>query len=687
MRFRRSLFALGVALILPTVVFVAVATFYFLRNERGHAEAETLAQARSLMNAIDTRLERNAAVLETLNSSLYFDAQDWEGLYRRTRLILGAETDWVSIALYDTQRREEIFDLQRPFGPARAYPAERMAEIDLSSRSDGLIVGSVRRGTPSVIWTYRHSTQHPRYVLGAAINTDSFQAIVRSQVPGTTLGAVVDRNGYFVARSLNYAARVGTPATSYLRKAIRSTRQGIYAGTTYEGMKNYTAFEASTLSGWSSHIAVASTRFDAPITWSFVVMGLAGLGSLVLAGILAVLVLRELSERRTADEALRQSQKMEAIGQLTGGIAHDFNNLLTAIIGNLDLIRTRATGHDRLQRLADNALEAARRGAKLASQLLAFSRSQRMNVGQVDLETLLRGMHGLLRQSIGTNIELKIDIDSDARWVVSDPNQLELALLNLAVNARDAMPKGGTLTIHARPATNVARNLPRGDYVELCVSDTGTGMSEVVKSRAIEPFFTTKPVGQGTGLGLSQVYGVVRESGGAMELESTEGEGTIVRLTLKQAVPTRTTLANAPAPTIPAPYTPVEKTILVVDDDRLVRRFMVESLRNLGYRVFDAERGETALDLLKGSRFDAMIADFAMPGMNGAELVRAALEIQPDLPTLIVSGYADSTALESALGSARQLRKPFDMAELGAAVAELLMNEEGSRQTSASSTS
>jgi CheY-like chemotaxis protein len=214
--------------------------------------------------------------------------------------------------------------------------------------------------------------------------------------------------------------------------------------------------------------------------------------------------------------------------------------------------------------------------------------------------------------------------------------------------------------------------LPRGDYVQVSIADTGAGMSEVVRARAIEPFFTTKPVGQGTGLGLSQVYGVMRESGGTLALESTPGSGTLVLLTLKRAVPTRTPVPNTPSPaTVPA-QTAVEKTILVVDDDRLVRRFMTESLRNLGYRVLDADRGEAAIELLKTQRFDAMIADFAMPGMNGAELVQAALQIQPHLPAMIVSGYADSAAVEAAVGAVRQLRKPFDMAELGAAVADLL---------------
>jgi len=233
------------------------------------------------------------------------------------------------------------------------------------------------------------------------------------------------------------------------------------------------------------------------------------------------------------------------------------------------------------------------------------------------------------------------------------------------------MPNGGALTIQAVLVTDAPNNLPRGDYVQVSIADTGVGMSEAVKARAIEPFFTTKPVGQGTGLGLSQVYGVMRESGGALALESTPGSGTCVLLTLKRAVPTRTPLANTPSPATVPVQTAVEKTILVVDDDRLVRRFMTESLRNLGFRVLDADRGEAAVELLKTHRFDAMIADFAMPGMNGAELVQAALQIQPNLPALIVSGYADSAALEAAVGSIRQLRKPFDMAELGAAVAEL----------------
>ncbi len=360
----------------------------------------------------------------------------------------------------------------------------------------------------------------------------------------------MDRFGNFVARTLDYKNRVGKPATTYVREAIQKDAHGFYRGTTYEGFQNYTAFQTSAWSGWSSHVAVASSLIDRPTSWSFVVVGIAGLGGLILGAVLITLVFRDMAERRRADEALRQSQKMEAVGQLTGGIAHDFNNLLTAIIGNLDMIRTRSSENERLQRLADNALEAARRGARLTSQLLAFSRSQRMQLSTVDLNELLSGMSALLTQSVGPAVVVTVEVARDARFVVSDGNQLELALLNLAVNARDAMPEGGRLTISTRRVIDLdLRDLPRRPYTEIRVIDTGVGMTEAVRTRAIEPFFTTKQVGHGTGLGLSQVYGVTRESGGTLFIESEVGNGTTVRLVLPAApAPTvATAIADAPS--------------------------------------------------------------------------------------------------------------------------------------------
>jgi len=680
--FRRSLITLGVAATLPTVVFVAVGAFYFLRAERARIETETLGRSEIATLLVDGRLRRDLAALNVLTSSVDLAKGNLREFYSRVQRAKSANPGWRTIVLIDARNARELFDLRRPFGePGPLNQTHSQALRDLR-RSEAPIAGSITAPPEALAWVYAPVSTggQLQYVLGAGIEPQAFQELLSAvAAPGTT-AAVVDQEGKFVARTVNFETRVGTPATEFVRKAIRDGKRGLYAGTTYEGLKNYTAFHTSPWSQWSAHLAVASTAIDAPTTWSLVAAALAASGALLLGGTLVLLVLRDMTERRRAEETLRQSQKMEAVGQLTGGIAHDFNNLLTAVIGNLDLIRNKVQDNERLRRLADNALEASRRGAKLASQLLAFSRSQRMAVEPVDLQQLFQGISGLLGQSVGPSIEVRMQLDPDARMVMSDANQLELALLNLAVNARDAMPAGGKLIISARRTNAADRDLPKRDYVQLSVTDTGVGMPEEVRARAIEPFFTTKPVGQGTGLGLSQVYAVARESGGSLHIDSEMHQGTTVRLILPLAPADAVIPAPPPAASEPpqSESEPEKKraTVLVVDDDRLVRRFMTESLRSLGYEVRDTDNGVDALVLLDAQRIDLLLADFAMPGMNGAELAKAAQLKQPGLPVLIVSGYADSAAVEAALGTARLLRKPFNMAELGAAVTELLQSRQ-----------
>jgi signal transduction histidine kinase/CheY-like chemotaxis protein len=670
---RRSLVALGIAAMLPTVVFAAFTVFHLLRLERERVTNATLAQSQVVMTLADTQLQRHLAALDVLSSSIYFETKDWGELYWRVQRLLTVNPLWESIALIDVQQHQEIFDLNRPFGELVPVSTVHESAVRRLLKTGTQVVGNIESHERPVVWLYVPVRNEAKvtYVIAASLKPRIFQDLLTAYAaPGST-AAIVDADGDFIARTLDYAERVGTPATQYVRDAIHGDTSGLYTGTTYEGLKNYTAYYVSPMSGWSTHLAVASASIDTPTRWSFVAAGIAALGGLVLGGFLVVLVLRDMAERRHAEDMLRQSQKMEAIGQLTGGIAHDFNNLLTAIIGNLDMIRTRAAGNERLQRMADNALEAGRKGAKLASQLLAFSRSQRLNVGSVDLAQLLNGMSGLLSQSVGLGVRVDLRIDEDARYAVSDANQLELALLNLAVNARDAMPGGGALTITARFIEDGERHLP---HVELSVADTGSGMSEDVRSRAIEPFFTTKPTGVGTGLGLSQVYGVVRESGGTLVIDSEPGRGTTVRLILPAGTPPVGATENSQSPpTVPGARPREQTRVLIVDDDRLVRRLMTDGLRSLQYQVTAVESGEQALATLDGGeRFDLLLVDFAMPGMNGAEVARAAQNRQPDIKVLMVSGYADSAAVEAALGSARLLRKPFDVAELGAAVAETL---------------
>ena len=382
----------------------------------------------------------------------------------------------------------------------------------------------------------------------------------------------------------------------------------------------------------------------------------------------------EVGERLKAEEALRQAQKMEAVGQLTGGIAHDFNNLLTPIMGGLELIAGRVED-PRLKRIAETALESTRRGAKLTSQLLAFSRIQRISMAPVAVNQVIEGMQRLLRHSIGGAIRIDTDLDEDAGYGLCDANQLENAILNLAINARDAMPDGGTLTIcTGRETLEEAPDRPAGTFVRITVADTGTGMAPEVLARATEPFYSTKPLGKGTGLGLAQVYGIAQQAGGTLTIESAPGQGTRVHILLPAASAPASEAQEAAAPDAACAPLLAPAQVLVVDDDPDVRSFLSESLESLGHQVVAAASGEEGLARLAGGwRPDLALIDYAMPGMHGADAARAARRIHPDLPIVFVTGYAETGQIEAALGpEVQMLRKPFTVAELAAAVEENL---------------
>jgi PAS domain S-box-containing protein len=377
----------------------------------------------------------------------------------------------------------------------------------------------------------------------------------------------------------------------------------------------------------------------------------------------------EVGERERAEEALRQAQKMGAVGQLTGGIAHDFNNLLTPVIGGLEIL-SRSLEDSRLKRVAEAGLDSAQRGAKLTSQLLAFSRIQRIRMAPVSVSRVIGNMRLMLRHSLGSPITIHTEIGADAERAVCDENQLENALLNLALNARDAMPDGGTLTIAASLVTEgEASDLAPGDYVCIAVADSGHGMAPDVLARAAEPFFSTKPLGKGTGLGLAQVYGIARQSGGTLRIDSAEGAGTVVRLFLPRAGAEAEVAEADRAGSAAGPAPGSGVSILVVDDDEDVREFLADALISLGHRVEMFPGAEAALAALAKGAPDLLLADFAMPGMNGAELAREARRLYPDLPIVFVTGFAESDQLEGALGpGAPVLRKPFGMDELAAVV-------------------
>jgi PAS domain S-box-containing protein len=377
---------------------------------------------------------------------------------------------------------------------------------------------------------------------------------------------------------------------------------------------------------------------------------------------------RDITELKAAQEQLRQSQKMEALGQLTGGIAHDFNNLLTVVVGGLDLLAKRVED-EKLNRYASNALTAAERGARLTGQLLAFSRVQRLEVRATNIAPLIQNMRPLLKNVLGPGIEKRYDLDEEMMPVLADPTQVEVAVLNLAINARDAMPGGGVLSFATRQVeVSGDPELEDGRYIELCISDTGVGMPEEVRERAFEPFFTTKEVGKGTGLGLSMVYGMARQSGGIARIDSEPGKGTAVSLYFREAPPVREQASRRDTDESDGAQEAGGATILVIDDDPDVRAFIGESLAEQGYNVFQANDGRSGLSAYAAEQPDLVVLDFIMPGLSGADVASRILSKQPDQAILFVSGYSETDSIRRIAPNAPLLTKPFRAEALARAV-------------------
>jgi PAS domain S-box-containing protein len=384
---------------------------------------------------------------------------------------------------------------------------------------------------------------------------------------------------------------------------------------------------------------------------------------------------RDISELKSTQDQLRQAQKMEALGQLTGGIAHDFNNLLTVVVGGLDIISKRVED-ERLLRYATSALSAAERGARLTGQLLAFSRVQRLEVRPTYVAPLIDEMRPLLRNVLGPGIEKKFDLDPHLMPVMADPTQLEVAVLNLAINARDAMPTGGTLTFSSRRRRILDDpELEPGNYIELSIGDTGAGMEPEVLARAFEPFFTTKEVGKGTGLGLSMVYGMARQSGGTARIESEPGVGTTVKIFFRRAGRSADVQTGGEYAGAKASIKRSAAKILVIDDDDDVRRFVVSGLEEYGHEVIEADSGQEGIARFIETDPDLVILDFLMPGMSGAEVASHILATKPGQRLLFVSGYSETDAIRKVAPNAEILAKPFRAAVLDEAVRDALAED------------
>jgi signal transduction histidine kinase/ActR/RegA family two-component response regulator len=465
----------------------------------------------------------------------------------------------------------------------------------------------------------------------------------------------------------------------YLTRSAVDGRDRFYAYRRLPDLPVYVTAgidRASVLAEWRETLA-SHLVFGLPATAGLVALTLVALRRTRREGEALAQLRAEILRREASEEQLRQAQKMDAVGRLTGGLAHDFNNLLTIVLGSLELLQRRLTqGDARQHRLLDNAIGGAQRAAALTQRLLAFARRQPLDPKPLDANALVSGMAELLRQTLGEAVRLETVLAGGLWRTFADPNQLESALLNLAVNARDALPEsGGRLTIetanaHLDEAYAAARaEVAAGQYVLVAVTDNGAGMTPEVAARAFEPFFTTKEPGRGTGLGLSQVYGFVRQSGGHVAVYSEPGQGTTVKLYLPRHAGPPEGAADAP-PTDLAPAAG-PATVLVVEDEAAVRAFTVEALRDLGYRVLDADGAATALNLLAlHPEIDLLLTDVVMPDVNGRRLADAALLRRPDLPVLFMTGYTRNAIVHNGMldPGTHLLTKPFTVAQLAAAL-------------------
>jgi CheY-like chemotaxis protein len=363
--------------------------------------------------------------------------------------------------------------------------------------------------------------------------------------------------------------------------------------------------------------------------------------------------------------------KLETLGQLTGGVAHDFNNLLTPIVGALDVLRRQHQGDDRALRLIEGAMQGAGRATVLVQRLLTFARRQHLETRAVDVGGLVGGMEELIQRSIGPHIEVSLAVAPDLPPAQVDPNQLELAVLNLAVNARDAMEGGGALSVEVAELNvggDEVEGLKGGRYIRLSVSDTGQGMDAATLARAVEPFFTTKEVGKGTGLGLSMIHGLAAQSGGTLRLRSQPGKGTTAELWLPVSDGDPAHASEAPPVAVPGSR---RATVLLVDDDDLVRTATADMLRDLDHDVIEASAPAAALRVLRSPRaLDLLISDHLMPSMRGTRLITEARKLRPKLPALLVTGFADAS--EDEFAGTPRLAKPFRQTDLAQEIAKLL---------------
>jgi signal transduction histidine kinase len=729
------LMMLTLATVLPLVAVGGVAIIRMVDDQNIKVEQGVGRTVDGLLGDVDRQIIAIEAELQVLAVSPSLQEEDLYPFYQQMNAALPLQG--TSIALLDI-KGQQLLNTNRPFGA----PLPRSFNTEMSERI-------IATGKPQVSDLIMGAVLHrPIVAVGVPVFRDGKVALILTMGLGSEIlskllhqpdllpdwvVAIFDRKGIIVARNRELDRFLGKPAAPIIREAIKGPVESWIPNVTSEGIRVYSTFRRSAVTGWTAAIGVPREFVDIPrrraqflafgggvsvlavslfLAWwmaqairrpvealtaaTKAVASGAPIGDLnsgvrelnqvsdalrATAAALArhreqlegTVALRteelqaEIEARRQAEATLLQSQKMEAIGQLTGGVAHDFNNLLTIASGSLEMLGARISD-ERSLHLLRNAQSAISRGATLTTSLLAFARKQRLEPVLANLNSVILDMGEMLRRSIGASVEIRHALASELWPVEIDLGQIETALLNIAINARDAMPEGGILLFETANVSDPTPEEVAGrDCVLVSVHDTGIGMSPDVVERAFEPFFTTKEVGRGTGLGLSMVFGVVHQSGGAVRLRSELGRGTTVLIYLPRAAQAALPAADIAASVCSS--SGADAHILVVDDDAAVRCVTVECLREAGYRVAEADSGSAALAFFKrDDTCDLVVMDHVMPGLSGKDTVRLARRDRPELKVLFLSGYA---AWEEAGGDI-WLQKPFKMQALTEAVTRAL---------------
>jgi signal transduction histidine kinase len=688
---------------------------------RDQAKRQILDTARALSRVLDGEFARDDLMLRTLAVSPSVARRDWRAVDQEARSILPARDSWITVTdpngrqLVNT-RQPAGTDISGRVGPVRTWPGIDRGKTHIC---DLETMGGGERNLCIEIPLLQNG--RPADVLSIWLRSGALAMVVaRQRLRDDWRATILDSQNDIVWRSRFVEQVLGRKALPDFLKAKNISDEGIYPGTDAEGRRAYVAYSRSPASRWSFIILVPRGLIDAGI-WPGLTAGLVLVVALMVIGVIAsvrwmrrfassvdalaagaaalarrdhyhqpdtriqelndiaaalgdadrTLKVRDVDLERlnaslaarveaavaTREVALRhlnETRKLETLGQLTGGVAHDFNNLLSPIMGALEMLQIRLAGDAKNARLIDAALSSSERAKLLVSRLLAFSRRQALRPQAVDVSALVGDMADLIRHSLGSSIKVTVDAAPGLAAAYVDRNQLELALLNLSVNARDAMPKGGTLSVSVSQRRPTADEMPAVadcDYIRIRLADTGAGMDEEILAHAIEPFFTTKPRGQGTGLGLSMVHGLAAQSGGGFVLSSTLGLGTCADIWLPVCT------ASSTSPNDAHKLSPGSVSILLVDDEEMVRGGIAEILLDVGFKVTDTSSPAEALAMIRqGVEVGCLVTDYKMPGMDGAALIAAARELVPALPVVLMSGYSGQ---DRDIVGVETLEKPF----------------------------